>query len=79
VLLAGALAFAAGFAIDVLAVVWTRRVVRRDVAVASLVSMALGAAQVAGIGAGARDWRLACCFFAGCGVGTAVSLWRAKT
>ena len=73
-----AIAFASGFAVDVLAVMWTRYVVSRRIAATTICSMALAVAQVCGIGAGARDWRLAIAFVLGCGLGTAVSLGRSR-
>lgn len=69
-----ALAFASGFFVDVLAVLWTRSVARRRIPAAVVWSMLLGAAQVVGIGAAVRDWHMAPLFIAGYGLGSYVAL-----
>ena len=76
--LAIAVAFASGFAVDVLAVLWTRSVVLRNARTAVVYSMLLGAAQVAGIGSAVRDWRLAPFFIVGYGLGSAVAIWATR-
>jgi hypothetical protein len=68
-------AFASGFAVDVLAVLWTRFVIREDITAATLCSMALGTAQICSIGAAVRDWHAAPFFVAGYGLGSAVAIW----
>lgn len=72
------LALVSGFAVDVLAVLWTRAVTRHQVGKAACWSMLLGTAQVLGIGAAVRDIWLAPFFVIGYGAGSFVALWISK-
>jgi hypothetical protein len=63
-------AFASGFVIETACVFWVHFSERNKALPTALCSMAIGCAQVLGIGESIRDWRVAACFVLGYGVGT---------
>lgn len=69
-------AFASGFAIETACVYWVHFSERGRAAPTALCSMAIGAAQVLGIGESIRDWRLGVPFVVGYGVGTFTAVRR---
>jgi len=63
-------ALAAGFTIETACVYWVHFSERGRAGPTALCSMAIGAAQVLGIGESIRDWRVGFCFVLGYGAGT---------
>jgi len=68
--LAAIVAFMSGFVIETACVYWVHFSERNRAMPTALCSMAIGLAQVLGIGESIQDWRVAVCFILGYGLGT---------
>lgn len=73
---AALLTFAAGFTIEMACVYWVHFSERNRALPTALCSMAIGIAQVLGIGESVHDWRMGVPFILGYGVGTFIAVWR---
>ncbi len=70
------LSFASGFVIETACVYWVHFSERNRALPTALCSMAIGTAQVLGIGESIRDWRMGLPFILGYGVGTYTAVRR---
>lgn len=77
--LAALLTFAAGFTIETACVYWVHFSERNKPLPTALCSMAIGAAQVLGIGESIHDWRMGVSFVLGYGAGTFFAVRRKAT
>lgn len=73
---AAALALASGFAIETACVYWVHFSDRNRAGATALCSMAVGTAQICGIGESIKDWRVGVAFVAGYGIGTYTAVRR---
>lgn len=73
--IAYALTFASGFTVECVSVFWVHFSERGRPLATALCSMAIGTAQVFGIGESVRDWHFGPAFVAGYGCGTAAAVW----
>lgn len=69
------LTFLSGFTIECACVYWVHFSERSRPFATAICSMAIGAAQVFGIGESVRDWRFGPAFVLGYGSGTASAVW----
>ncbi len=70
------LTFAAGFTIETACVYWVHFSERNRALPTALCSMAIGTAQVLGIGESIHDWRMGVPFVVGYGLGTFTAVRR---
>jgi len=68
-------AFLSGFVIETACVFWVHFSERGKALPTALCSMAVGCAQVLGIGQSIQDWKVAPGFVLGYGVGTYMAVW----